>query len=182
MKRLWLLNIVLALGLYTDVSCASGAGVRGGDMPFPIGKVIDLPIEQGPGGMWKVPQIERYIKINHHEVPTADGDLLIQLMGYKDLSVIAEGIGKVDGDKLLRAILKYKKQSRYVSLTLGSYCADDRPFPGSKSFSRESCVEPRYVAAFEPITGAGERGKVKAYSMRKHSVKANGKKRLRLNH
>lgn len=159
--KLFKLLLLLIVGIQSTAFAR-----RGGDMPFPIGKVIELPVNPGKENYWKVPKVNRFLKIELLKVATPDGNLMVQLMGYKQLSVIAEGIGKIDDDKMLRAILTYKKQNRYVAVTVGAFCLDEFPLEEAKSFSIDSCLQPRYMVGFEQITG-GEKREMRTYLIRK---------------
>lgn len=116
-----LLVVVVAMLLLSAVGHAKNT--RGGDMPFPIGKIIDFPKDDGKG-IWKDELKKKIIRLRPLKGVLPDGTILVQMLGLNN-SVIAEGLGEIGGDSILRARLQFvKSKSKVIDIQIVNLCAD----------------------------------------------------------
>jgi hypothetical protein len=114
--------IMLAISLVGFQS--SAAKIRGGDMPFPIGKVVDFPKDDGKG-VWKDELKKKIFRLRPLKGVLPDGSILVQMLGLQK-NVVAEGVGTVGEDSILRAQLKYiNNHERVIHVQIANLCADN---------------------------------------------------------
>lgn len=95
---------------------------RGGDMPFPIGKVINFPKDDGKG-VWKDELKQKIFRLRPLKGVLEEGTILVQMLGLNKI-VLAEGEGLVGKDQILTATLKYIKSDLVVDVKIANLCAD----------------------------------------------------------
>ena len=118
----------------------------GGDMPFPIGKVVDFPKDDGKG-VWKDELKKKIFRLRPLKGVLDDGTILVQMLGLNK-RVVAEGIGSIDENRILTARLTYRAQSngdKTVDIRIANLCAD-ATFDNSTDFS-ETCKSTEMWAA-----------------------------------
>jgi hypothetical protein len=95
---------------------------RGGDMPFPIGKVIDFPKDDGKG-VWKDELKQKIFRLRPLKGVLDEGTILVQMLGLNKV-VLAEGLGQVGKDQILTATLRYINSELAVDIKIANLCAD----------------------------------------------------------
>lgn len=117
---------------------------NGGDMPFPIGKIIDFPKDDGKG-VWKDELKKKIFRLRPLKGVLDEGMILVQMLGLNK-RVIAEGLGEVGYDKILIARLRYiSSADTFVDVKIVNLCAD-ATFDNSTDFS-ETCRQPEMWAS-----------------------------------
>jgi hypothetical protein len=92
-------------------------------MPFPIGKIIDFPKDDGKG-VWKDELKKKIFRLRPLKGVLPDGTILVQMLGLRK-NVIAEGLGEIGADKVLRARLQYiSNPDKVVEVKIVNLCAD----------------------------------------------------------
>src|SRR4051812_1495726 len=110
--------------------------IRGGDMPFPIGKIIDFPKDDGKG-VWKDELKKKIFRLRPLKGVLPDGTILVQMLGLQK-NVLAEGLGIVGVDNILRAKLVFvSNRNKVIFVHIANLCGDDR-FDSYSNFS-DSC-------------------------------------------
>lgn len=94
----------------------------GGDMPFPIGKIIDFPKDDGKG-VWKDELKQKIFRLRPLKGVLDEGTILVQMLGLNK-KVLAEGFGEVGPDQILNATLKYINSEMLVDVKIANLCAD----------------------------------------------------------
>ncbi|MES2769092.1 MAG: hypothetical protein V4596_08095 [Bdellovibrionota bacterium] len=123
--------IAVAISLMSSLSFAQRTS--GGDMPFPIGKVIDFPKDDGKG-VWKDELKKKIFRLRPLKGVLEDGTILVQMLGLNK-KVIADGLGVVGSDKVLTANLRYiADPTNYVEIKIANLCSDAL-FDNSTDFS-----------------------------------------------
>lgn len=131
--KLLLVVLMISLSLPTLAS-----RIRGGDMPFPIGKIIDFPKDDGKG-VWKDELKKKIFRLRPLKGVLEDGTILVQMLGLNK-RVIAEGLGEVGYNKILTARLRYVSNvEKFVDVQIVNLCAD-ATFDNSTDFS-EVCKQ-----------------------------------------
>lgn len=123
-----------------SLMCLSGfaRSDRGGDMPFPIGKIVDFPKDDGKG-IWKDELKKKIFRLRPLKGVLPDGEILVQMLALQK-KVIAEGIGEIGPDKVLRARLQYLSNAeKIIEVKIVNLCADAE-FDSSVNLS-EVCKE-----------------------------------------
>ncbi len=116
-----LLIVAIAISLFSVAGHAKK--IRGGDMPFPIGKIIDFPKDDGKG-IWKDELKKKIIRLRPLKGVLPDGTILVQMLGLQN-SVIAEGLGEIGDDKVLRARLEFvATKGKVIDIQIANLCAD----------------------------------------------------------
>lgn len=95
----------------------------GGDMPFPIGKIVDFPKDDGKG-VWKDELKKKIFRLRPLKGVLPEGTILVQMLGLQK-RVIAEGLGEVGEDNVLRARLQYiSNAKKIIEVKIVNLCAD----------------------------------------------------------
>ncbi len=119
----------------------------GGDMPFPIGKVIDFPKDDGKG-VWKDELKKKIFRLRPLKGVLDDGIILVQMLGLNK-KVIAEGLGNVGPHKVLIATLKYiNSPDSRVQVKIANLCADAL-FDNSTDFSEVCKSQEMWASIWE---------------------------------
>jgi hypothetical protein len=115
-----LLALLVAQPLWADNWCVPPGS---GDMPFPIGKITDFPSTKIKG-VWASSDLRsKLFKLT--PVPKVPRNVGVQMLNiYKD--VVAQGIGRLGDDEVLRATLIYMdNKNRSVDVKIANFCKDD---------------------------------------------------------
>lgn len=138
--------LIVSLAIFVLSLQASAAGIRGGDLPFPIGKIIDFPKDDGKG-VWKDELKKKIIRLRPLKGVLDEDTILVQMLGLNK-RIIAEGFGEVGQDKILNARLRFISQrDKYVDIRIANLCAD-ATFDNNTDLS-EMCEQPQMWAAMQ---------------------------------
>jgi hypothetical protein len=139
-----LLIIAVAISLISFQSFA--VKIRGGDMPFPIGKVIDFPKDDGKG-VWKDELKKKIFRLRPLKGVLPEGTILVQMLGLQK-NVLAEGVGIVGEDNILRAKLQFvSNKNKFIYVHIANLC-NDLQFDAYMDDS-SSCKKPAMWASME---------------------------------
>ena len=116
-----LLLVAVAISLISLPGFANR--IRGGDMPFPIGKIVDFPKDDGKG-VWKDELKKKIFRLRPLKGVLPDNLILVQMLGLQK-KVIASGIGAIGEDKVLTAELKYvNSPEKTIDVKIVNLCTD----------------------------------------------------------
>lgn len=159
--------IVVSLAVFLMCFESSAVGTRGGDLPFPIGKIIDFPKDDGKG-VWKDDLQQKIFRLRPLKGVLDENTILVQMLGLNK-KILAEGLGEVGPDKILYARLRYRQfHTKYVDIKIVNVCADAM-FDNHTDFS-EMCREPQMWASMRIYNGDMQFGGVsESFMIRKTS-------------
>lgn len=128
-----------------SMMCLPGFAYRGfgGDMPFPIGKIVDFPKDDGKG-VWKDELKKKMFRLRPLKGVLDDGSILVQMLGLNK-KVIAEGVGIINDNEVLNATLKYVTMNKYIEISIANLC-EDATFDNNRDSSK-SCQSTQMWAA-----------------------------------
>ena len=141
-----LLIVAIAISLISPLSLAHRT--YGGDMPFPIGKIIEFPKDDGKG-VWKDELKKKIFRLRPLKGVLDEGTILVQMLGLNK-RVIATGEGFVGEDQILTARLRYVNHAdKFVDVKIVNLCGDAM-FDNNTDFSI-TCKEPQMWASMQVL-------------------------------